>query len=76
MVRGVFFLFFVAVMTWWSLCWWDSAADENDKSSGFGEGSMSLNMSVGEFVIGEISVGSSIVVFEKQLGGKVSGCSF
>ena len=48
-------------------------ADENDKSSSFGEGSMSLNMSydvfVGEFIIGELSVGSSI-------GGRVSRCSF
>ena len=38
-------------------------AEEDDKSSGFEEGSMSLNMSVGEFVAGEIIVGSSIVVF-------------
>ena len=37
--------------------------DENEKSSGFGEGFISLNMSVGEFVVGEISVGSSIVAF-------------
>ena len=38
-------------------------ADENDKSSGFGEGSISLNMSVGEFVVCEIGVDSSIVAF-------------
>ena len=42
-------------------------ADENDKSSGFGEGSMSLNMScdvfVGEFIVGELGVGSFIVAF-------------
>ena len=35
-------------------------SDENDKSSGFGEGYISLNMSVGEFVVG---VDSSMVVF-------------
>ena len=35
-------------------------ADKHDKSSGFGDGSVSLNMSVGEFVVG---VDSSIVAF-------------
>ena len=40
-------------------------ADENDKSSGFGEGSISLNISVGEFVVCEIGISSSCSRFWK-----------